>query len=199
VPKTKSRDPRIHTDGYEVVPLASLERYPGNAKQHDIDAIRESLRASGFVGALTVQTSTRRLLAGNGTWEALGLEEFEEVPVVWRDCDDAEARRIVLAFNRVAERGHFDNGALALLLQAAADDEGGLLGTGYIDGDLAALLADRGEDRPAIGGVDPDDVGAGDGYQEQYGVIVICDDETNQREVYEALRDAGYNCRVVTT
>ena len=197
MPKTKSRDPRVHSDGYEVVPLASLERYPGNAKQHDIDAIRESLRVNGFVGALTVQTSTRRLLAGNGTWEALGLEEFEEVPVVWRDCDDAEARRIVLAFNRVAERGSFDTGALALLLQDAAADAGGLLGTGYIDSDLAGLLASNAA--PSIGGVNPDDLPDGSGYREQFGIIVICEDEDHQREAYESLRDAGWNCRVVTT
>lgn len=36
-------------------------------------------------------------------------------------------------------------------------------------------------------------------YKEQYGVIVMCADEANQKEIYERLRDEGYNCKVVTT
>ena len=36
-------------------------------------------------------------------------------------------------------------------------------------------------------------------YKEQYGVIVICKDETEQQEVYEKLADDGYECKVVTT
>ena len=34
-------------------------------------------------------------------------------------------------------------------------------------------------------------------YREQYGVIVICRDETHHRLVFEALRDQGHDCRVV--
>lgn len=36
-------------------------------------------------------------------------------------------------------------------------------------------------------------------YKEQYGVIVMCKDETEQQEVYEKLADDGYECKVVTT
>lgn len=36
-------------------------------------------------------------------------------------------------------------------------------------------------------------------YKEQYGVIVICKDETEQQEVYEKLAADGYECKVVTT
>ena len=36
-------------------------------------------------------------------------------------------------------------------------------------------------------------------YQEQYGVIVICENEKDQEETYEALFNQGYNCKVVAT
>lgn len=36
-------------------------------------------------------------------------------------------------------------------------------------------------------------------YKEQYGVIVICKDEGEQKEVYERLHSEGYECKVVTT
>ena len=35
-------------------------------------------------------------------------------------------------------------------------------------------------------------------YREQYGVIVLCDDERRQARAYNALRRAGYRCKVVT-
>lgn len=35
-------------------------------------------------------------------------------------------------------------------------------------------------------------------YKEQYGVIVICEDEKKQQEVYERLLAEGYKLKVVT-
>ncbi len=34
-------------------------------------------------------------------------------------------------------------------------------------------------------------------YRPQYGVIVLCEDEAQHRQVYERLRGDGYRCRVV--
>lgn len=36
-------------------------------------------------------------------------------------------------------------------------------------------------------------------YKEQYGVIVICRDEAEQKEIYDRLHSEGYECKVVTT
>lgn len=38
-----------------------------------------------------------------------------------------------------------------------------------------------------------------DNYTSQYGVIVICNDEKHQEDVYNFLNEKGYNCRVVNT
>ena len=38
-----------------------------------------------------------------------------------------------------------------------------------------------------------------DRYKEQYGVIVICDDEQHQEAVYKDLNEAGYTVKVVVT
>jgi len=35
-------------------------------------------------------------------------------------------------------------------------------------------------------------------YKQQYGVIVICKDEKEQREIYEKLRELGLTLKVVT-
>lgn len=141
MPRMKSRDERVRTDGYEVVDVNTLTQYPGNPRRGDVEAIRESIQANGFVGSLIVQKSTRHVLSGNHTLQALIAEEVEEVPVVWADVDDDEARRIVLAMNRASDLGWYDNDDLAALLEAFGDDEDALMGTLYGSSDLDALHA----------------------------------------------------------
>lgn len=34
-------------------------------------------------------------------------------------------------------------------------------------------------------------------YKQQFGVIVVCKDETEHKALYESLRKAGYKCRLV--
>lgn len=34
-------------------------------------------------------------------------------------------------------------------------------------------------------------------YQPKYGVIVICDDETHQQQIYDDLKSQGYKLKVV--
>lgn len=36
-------------------------------------------------------------------------------------------------------------------------------------------------------------------YREQYGVIVLCSNESHQRKIYTRLRRAGLECKVVVT
>ena len=40
---------------------------------------------------------------------------------------------------------------------------------------------------------------AKNGYKEQYGVIVICPDEKEQKKVYNELYNRGFKCKVVVT
>ena len=50
--------------------LSALEPYPGNPRQHNLAAIRESLEEHGQYRPLVIQASSGRILAGNGTFEA---------------------------------------------------------------------------------------------------------------------------------
>ena len=38
-----------------------------------------------------------------------------------------------------------------------------------------------------------------DNYAEQYGVIVVCNDERHQAQIYDKLKQDGLNCKVVNT
>ncbi|WP_433341689.1 ParB N-terminal domain-containing protein [Streptomyces sp. CA-253872] len=147
------------------IPLDELRPYPGNARRGDVAMIRDSLTANGQYRPLVVRElpgGALVVLAGNHTLRALadhgpgpcghttrrdGRDEpcaichgepWEPTAhcTVYR-CDDATARRIVLADNRTADAGWYDDDALADLL---ADLDGDYEGTGYTDTDLTDLL-----------------------------------------------------------
>ena len=126
---------------YETVPIDSLEPHPRNPRRGDLESIRASIRANRFFGALLVQRSTRRILAGAHRWRAAKLEGIKSVPVLWVEVKDAEALRILLADNRTNDLSGWDEKGLAELLQDISVD-GGLEGTGYADTDLDELLRD---------------------------------------------------------
>lgn len=125
----------------EQVKLGQLKPFPGNARRGDVDAIAESLSRNGQFRPLIVQRSTGYVLAGNHTLQAAQRLNWPSVQVTYLDVDDDAARRIVVADNRTADLGGYDDRALVELLRAVGGDEGDLTGTGYALDDFDDLLA----------------------------------------------------------
>lgn len=122
------------------IAITDLDRFPGNAKRGDIEAIRSSIRRHGQYRSLVVRdTSTGRytILAGNHTHDAIRAEGHPVARCEIIQCTDDEARRINLADNRLSEIGTFDNDALTELLSYL---DGDFEGTGYTQDDVDALL-----------------------------------------------------------
>jgi DNA modification methylase len=130
----------ILNERYELVPTAKLTEHPDNPRRGDVEAIGQSIDANGFFGTLVVQKSTGHVLVGNHRLRAAIAKGIEEVPVVYVDVDDEKARRILLADNRLSHLATNDDEVLAALLKELTESEDGLVGTGYADDDLAALL-----------------------------------------------------------
>lgn len=126
-------------------PIHDAKRHPDNAWQGDVESIVESMQANGVYRPIIVQASTGYILAGNHTWEALLHENQRLAPMVRVDVDDDTARRILLADNRTAQRGRYDEGDLLALLQEASDSTMGLIGTGWEEPELQALAAANAE------------------------------------------------------
>ena len=132
-----SHDP----NAYEWVALSRLKHHPKNPRRGNVEAIRESIRAHGVIRPIVVSRSTRHVLAGNHTLKAAKAESLDALPVVWLDGLTPEQEvKILLADNRTADMGTYDDAVLSDLLQSLAD-AGDLLGTGYDAGALDALLA----------------------------------------------------------
>ncbi|WP_440100041.1 ParB N-terminal domain-containing protein [Streptosporangium sp. H16] len=125
---------------YASIPIDLLEPHPDNPHKGDSDVIAESIGANGFYGAVVAQASSKRIIAGHHRVQAAHKQGLTEVPVLLLDVDDEQAKRIMLADNRTAEYGQYDDAQLAELLQGLPD----LIGTGWSDDDLADLLDDTG-------------------------------------------------------
>ena len=132
---------------YEMVEVDRLLTHPENARRGNLEVIRESIRVNGFYGACVVQRSTGRILVGNHRYLAAIEEGLVEVPVVWVDKSDEEARRLLLVDNRANDVASYDYTVLVRLLDEQKE-EALLLGTGWDDADLVTLLAKIDPDPP---------------------------------------------------
>ncbi len=120
--------------------ISTLKPHPANPRVGDIDAIAASLRANGQFKPIVV-AADGTILAGNHTYMAALEVGWTRIAVVTVPVDPSstEAVRIMLADNRTSDLARYDEGSLLSLL-AGLDADGGLVGTGYTDDDLANLL-----------------------------------------------------------
>lgn len=122
----------------EYVPAGEVRTHPSNPRQGDVGAIHQSITKNGVYRPLIVQRSTGFILAGNHTYQAMVHHGLEEVPVVYRDVNEEQAKRIMLADNRTADLGDYDQQVLVDMLTEMEDLEG----TGYDGDDLDSILED---------------------------------------------------------
>jgi len=119
-----------------------LDLYPGNPRVGDIGAIKESLTENQQFVPIVVQQSTGYIVSGNHTFQAACELGWDEIDVVYVDVDDIQAKRILLAANKIADRGTYDERLLANLLSDILDESDALLeGTGYTSDEVDDLLA----------------------------------------------------------
>lgn len=130
----------VRLDKIERVALDALTPHPRNPRRGDVAAVAASLEAHGQYRPLVVQRSTGHVLAGNHTLAAATQLGWTEMDVTYLDVDDDQAERILLVDNRTSDLGAYDDQALASMLSALAAETEGLVGTGWDDAALAALL-----------------------------------------------------------
>ena len=126
-----------------VVPIDSVELHPRNPRQGDVAAIAASLARFGLQKPVVVQRSTGYVVAGNHVLRAALSLGWTEIAANVEDLDDAEAIAFMLADNRTADLGGYDDTMLAAIL-AEQQEVDNLAATGYDADDVAALLAEAG-------------------------------------------------------
>ena len=133
---------------HATVPLADLNLYHKNPRRGDVQAIKGSIIANGVYRAPIVNKGTHtgrpyEVAAGNHQITAMrelaeetGDTQWENVDVWLIDVDDERLAKIILADNRTADLGSYDNEELLGLIETVNHDLGG---TGYDEDDLQIL------------------------------------------------------------
>lgn len=140
----------------ETHPLTTLHTYHHNPRRGDTDSIAASLQANGQFRPLVVNRGTHtgrpmEVLAGNHTLQAArqltedGTPGYDQIDCYVVDVDEDAATRIVLADNRTADLGSYDDAVLLDLLDGLEDTEG----TGYATEDVE-MLRDLADDAPTL-------------------------------------------------
>ncbi len=156
--KGQEKDLKIINESVEMVSLDKLSPHPSNPRKGNVQDLARSFQVNGFYGVIVAQRSTGHILAGNHRLMAAREEGADEIPVAWVDCDDEEARRILLADNRLSDLATYDDDALLALLEDLAQTDLGLDGTGYDDSFLDELAGES--NAGTSGNTDPDEVPA---------------------------------------
>jgi hypothetical protein len=129
----------------ELTALDALLPHPMNPRKGNVDKIVESIKVNGFYGVIVAQKSTKYIIVGNHRWQAARHLDLDVVPVMWIDCTDAEAKRIMLADNRMNDLATYNNDSLQDLLRSVIS-EGDLRGTGFDATDIQQLIDDVSDD-----------------------------------------------------
>lgn len=117
------------------VNISTLVAYPTNPRRGDIDAIASSLTAHGQYRPIVVQASTNFVLAGNHTLKAAKKIGWKKIKIVLIDVDEATAKKIVLADNRITDLAGYNEPLLKSLLSALPE----LDGTGFTVAEVETL------------------------------------------------------------
>ncbi len=128
----------------EYVAVADVQQHPDNPNNGDTAAIADSIRRNGLYTPLIVQRDTGYILAGNHRYVALVSLGVGEVPVIYRDVTEEQARRIMVADNRTNRLGFDDPGLLFEQLEMLYETDLGLAGTGFSDTEYLKLLDEVG-------------------------------------------------------
>lgn len=136
-------------------PIAALKPYPGNARTHSKQQIRQiarSIERFGFTNPVLVGEDGE-IIAGHGRVAAAKSLGWETVPTIaLAHLDPAERRAYVMADNKLALNAGWDREVLAVELQVLAGLEFDLELTGFslAEIDLLAGAEDSPDREPCV-------------------------------------------------
>ena len=191
----------INCTGSDTIQLHELTEFQGELKERsagDVEKIIKSIKKHGFSFPFFVwkNDGKNNVLDGHGRLIALKQmaaagEEIPALPCVYISAkDEAEAKEKLLKLN--SQYGHM---TAESVLEFVGDTDIELEDLQLPD-TMLKFSTDtfEGEDTA-------DETNLGDvnfKYQNQYGVIVMCNSEREQESVYNRLSGEGYTCKVVT-
>jgi len=133
------------------------------------------------------------IIAGHGRVMAARKLGMAEVPcITLAGLTETQRRAYVIADNRLAELAGWDSQMLALEMEDLRLDGYDLNLTGFDMGKIDEMF-----EQPEENGGGDDKGEKGINYEENYAILVACQDAAHQEQVYNELAERGYQCKVL--
>src|SRR5213593_3874005 len=119
-----------------VTELASMAApyNPRKISDHDLEALRRSLRFFGTVEPIVVNRRSGRIVGGHQRVKAAQAEGIVTLPVYYVDLDDPSEKQLNLALNRI--HGEWDEAKLEVLLSELESLAADMDVTGFSDEEI---------------------------------------------------------------
>ncbi|MGA2257682.1 MAG: ParB N-terminal domain-containing protein [Thermoguttaceae bacterium] len=173
------------------VRAGDLQASPKNWRTHpkkQVDALQGALREIGYADALLTRElpdGSLELIDGHARQS---LDENQIVPVLVTDLDEQEAAKVLATLDPMAAMAEADTAALERLLKEVEIADPAL--QAILDGLAAengiALDDELATNPPAVP------------IPAVLQIVVQCESESQQEELFERLQEEGYACRVLT-
>lgn len=140
--KKSPKKKEIIVESTDTIDISTIKTFVNNPRVGDVDLIAESIEATGQYKPILVNKRTMQVLAGNHTYLAMRKLGRTEILASFVDVDEDTATRIVLADNKTAQAGGFDEKILAELLSGLSD----ISGTGFSEDEVDELIKNLSDD-----------------------------------------------------
>lgn len=175
--------------------VEDLIPYARNSRTHSdaqVAQIAASVREFGWTNPVLVD-GENGIIAGHGRILAARKLGMEEVPCIeLAGLTDTQRRAYIIADNKLALNGGWDDELLAIELGELNAAEFDMALIGFDAGELSAAM---GLDEELDGEAPKIDEGID--YKEKFAIIVDCADEAEQQATFERLDSMGFTCKVL--
>jgi hypothetical protein len=188
------------------LPIDSLHPYTRNARTHSgeqIDRIAASIQEFGFLNPILIDSASKTIIAGHGRLLAAQRLGLDKVPTVaFAHLTDTQRRAYTLADNKLALEAGWDEELLKIELDELRLEDFDLDVIGFdwetqqeADAEDGGSLASEGnrEFTPKLHQDDEENTAQP---RDKLSLIVFCEDEDIQRELFAELKERGFKVKV---
>ncbi|WP_419832768.1 ParB/Srx family N-terminal domain-containing protein [Endozoicomonas atrinae] len=171
--------------------VSDLIPYVNNSRVHDEEQIIQicsSIKEFGFTNPVLIDESNG-IIAGHGRLMAAKKLNLKTVPcIVLAGLSEAQKKAYIIADNAIPLNASWDMEKLALEVDALQAEDFDLSLLGFKDDFMVSLIDDP---EPV-----PEQKPNGEEYTEIFNILVECENEAHQQDIYDELTQKGLKCRV---
>jgi hypothetical protein len=128
-----------------MVPIGELVPWDDNPRANDasVQRVAASIQTYGFLVPIVARKGDGRVLAGHTRIKAAKSLGLADVPVVWAELTDAQAKAFAIADNKLHELAEWNLPGLAGVLRELEAEDVDLFDLGFTESEVSSLWDDE--------------------------------------------------------